>query len=99
MKPKQALITGLTGQDGSYLAEHLLSLGYEVHGLVRRVALEDPQRRFNRSAHLLGRLVLHPASLQSYPSLFNLISRADVDECYLLAAQTFAAERLSHGCA
>ncbi|HEX8634428.1 MAG TPA: GDP-mannose 4,6-dehydratase, partial [Pyrinomonadaceae bacterium] len=41
---KKALITGITGQDGSYLAEHLLSLGYEVHGLVRRVALEDPSR-------------------------------------------------------
>ena len=61
------MITGLTGQDGSYLAEHLLSLGYEVHGLVRRVALEDPQRRFNRIAHLLDKLVLHPAdpSLQT----------------------------------
>ena len=44
-----ALITGITGQDGSYLAEQLLELGYEVHGLVRRVALEDPARRF--SAH------------------------------------------------
>jgi len=42
MKQKKALITGITGQDGSYLAEHLLSLGYEVHGIVRRVALEDP---------------------------------------------------------
>ena len=53
MKPKRALITGLTGQDGSYLAELLLSLGYEVHGLVRRVALEDPGRRCNRIEHLL----------------------------------------------
>ena len=42
MKQKKALITGITGQDGSYLAEHLLSEGYEVHGIVRRVALEDP---------------------------------------------------------
>ena len=41
-KQKKALITGITGQDGSYLAEYLLSLGYEVHGIVRRVALEDP---------------------------------------------------------
>ena len=45
---KRALITGITGQDGSYLAEHLLSLGYEVHGIVRRVALEEPERRLNR---------------------------------------------------
>jgi len=50
MKQKKALITGITGQDGSYLAEHLLSLGYEVHGIVRRVALEDP-------THYLWRLL------------------------------------------
>ena len=46
MKQKKVLITGITGQDGSYLAEHLLSLGYEVHGIVRRVALEDPDSSF-----------------------------------------------------
>jgi len=91
------LITGLTGQDGSYLAEHLLSLGYEVHGLVRRVALEDPQRRFNRIAHLLDKLVLHPASLESYPSIFNVISREQFDECYHLAAQSFVAESFADG--
>ena len=45
---KKALITGITGQDGSYLAEHLLELGYEVHGLVRRVALEAPEKRTER---------------------------------------------------
>src|SRR5437867_1870153 len=97
MKPKKALITGLTGQDGSYLAEHLLSLGYEVHGLVRRVALEDPQRRFNRIADLLDRLVLHPASLESYPSIFHVISREHFDECYHLAAQSFVAESFADG--
>ena len=91
------MITGLTGQDGSYLAEHLLSLGYEVHGLVRRVALEDPQRRFNRIAHLLDKLVLHPASLESYPSIFNVISREQFDECYHLAAQSFVAESFADG--
>src|ERR1044071_7268665 len=94
---KRALITGLTGQDGSYLAEHLLSLGYEVHGLVRRVALEDPQRRFNRIAHLLDKLILHPASLESYPSIFHVISRELFDECYHLAAQSFVAESFADG--
>jgi len=94
---KSALITGITGQDGSYLAEHLLSLGYEVHGLVRRVALEDPQRRFNRIAHLLDKLVLHPASLESYPSIFSVISREQFDECYHLAAQSFVAESFADG--
>src|SRR5438309_750183 len=94
---KRALITGLTGQDGSYLAEHLLGLGYEVHGLVRRVALEDPQRRFTRIAHLLDNIVLHPASLESYPSIFHVISRHDFDECYHLAAQRFVAESFQDG--
>jgi GDPmannose 4,6-dehydratase len=94
---KRALITGLTGQDGSYLAEYLLSLGYEVHGLVRRVALEDPQRRFNRIAHLLDKLTLHPASLESYPSIFHVISRERFDECYHLAAQSFVAESFADG--
>jgi GDPmannose 4,6-dehydratase len=94
---KRALITGITGQDGSYLAEHLLGLGYEVHGLVRRVALEDPERRFTRIAHLLDRVELHAASLESYPSIFKLISRHEFDECYHLAAQSFVAESFSDG--
>lgn len=93
----KALITGITGQDGSYLAEHLLSLGYEVHGLVRRVALEDPERRFTRISHLLDRIQLHAASLESYPSIFSVISRNDFDECYHLAAQSFVAESFADG--
>src|SRR2546423_2432003 len=68
---KRALITGITGQDGSYLAEALLDAGYEVHGIVRRVALEDPSRRFTRVSHLLERVTLHPASLESYASIFH----------------------------
>ena len=97
MKPRRALITGLTGQDGSYLAELLLSLGYEVHGLVRRVALEDPGRRFNRIEHLLDQITLHPASLESYPSIFHVFSRHEFDECYHLAAQSFVAESFADG--
>lgn len=94
---KKALITGITGQDGSYLAEHLLSLGYEVHGLVRRVALEDAARRFTRIAHLLDRIELHPASLESYPSIFHVVSQYEFDECYHLAAQSFVAESFADG--
>ena len=94
---KRALITGITGQDGSYLAEYLLSLGYEVHGLVRRVALEDPQRRFTRIAHLLDKIVLHPASLESYPSIFHVVSQHKFAECYHLAAQSFVAESFADG--
>jgi GDPmannose 4,6-dehydratase len=94
---KKALITGITGQDGSYLAEHLLSMGYEVHGLVRRVALENPERRFSRIHHLLDKIVLHAASLDSYASIFHVISRHDFDECYHLAAQSFVAESFIDG--
>jgi GDPmannose 4,6-dehydratase len=94
---KRALITGITGQDGSYLAEYLLGLGYEVHGLVRRVALETPEQRTWRIAHLLDRLTLHAASLESYPSIFHVISRHEFDECYHLAAQSFVAESFADG--
>jgi GDPmannose 4,6-dehydratase len=94
---KKALITGITGQDGSYLAEHLLNLGYEVHGLVRRVALEDPQRRLRRIGHIIDNLVLHPGTLETYPSIFNVISRVPFDECYHLAAQSFVAESFNDG--
>jgi GDPmannose 4,6-dehydratase len=97
VKSRKALITGLTGQDGSYLAEHLLELGYEVHGIVRRVALEDPSRRFTRISHLLDRLTLHPASLESYPSIFHVLSKHEFDECYHLAAQSFVAESFADG--
>lgn len=94
---KRALITGITGQDGSYLAEHLLSLGYEVHGFVRRVSFEVPEQRFSRIAHIVDRLVLHATSLESYPGIFDVISRNHFDECYHLAAQSFVAESFGDG--
>ena len=85
----RALITGITGQDGSYLAELLLEKGYDVHGLVRRVALEDPEHRLGRISHILDRLTLHAATLESYPSVFSAISQVAPDEVYHLAAQSF----------
>ena len=94
---RKALITGITGQDGSYLAEHLLALGYEVHGLVRRVALEAPETRFSRLGNLLDRVTLHPASLESYASIFHVFSKHDFQECYHLAAQSFVAESFADG--
>jgi GDPmannose 4,6-dehydratase len=94
---KKALITGITGQDGSYLAEYLLGLGYEVHGLVRRVALETPEHRTGRIAHLIDKITLHAASLENYPSIFHVISRHEFDECYHLAAQSFVAESFADG--
>ncbi len=89
MKPKVALISGITGQDGSFLAEHLLDLGYEVHGIVRRVSLEDPRRRLHRLEAVLDDVTLHAASLESYASLFGVVRRVMPDECYHLAAQSF----------
>jgi GDPmannose 4,6-dehydratase len=94
---KRALITGITGQDGSYLAEHLLDLGYEVHGLVRRVALEQPGLRFSRLKGCLDRVHLHPGSLDSYASIFHIFTKQQFDECYHLAAQSFVAESFADG--
>ncbi len=89
MQQKSALITGITGQDGSYLAELLLGKGYRVHGLVRRTALEAPDQRLGRIHHLLDRLELHPASLDSFASLFKTVNKVRPDECYHLAATSF----------
>lgn len=86
---KKAIITGITGQDGSYLTEFLLAKGYEVHGIVRRVAFEDPKHRMWRINHVVDRVHLHPASLESYPSIFKVISKVQPDELYHLAAQSF----------
>lgn len=86
---KVALITGITGQDGSYLSELLLQKGYEVHGIVRRVALEAPDQRMTRLVGILDRLHIHAGSLESYPSLYKIIERVKPDELYHLAAQSF----------
>jgi len=88
---KRALITGVTGQDGSYLAEFLLDKGYEVHGMVRRVAIEDPKHRFWRINHLLNSITIHEASLENYGSIFDVIWKVKPDECYHLAAQSYVA--------
>ena len=79
---KKALITGITGQDGSYLAEFLLKKNYKVHGLVRRVALEDGNHRLWRLRHPLNKITLHPASLESYASLVKIIQRIKPNEVY-----------------
>jgi GDPmannose 4,6-dehydratase len=94
---KKALITGITGQDGSYLAEHLLNLGYEVHGIVRRVAMEQPEHRLGRLKGILDKIKVHAANLDSYPSIFHIFSREQFDECYHLAAQSFVAESFADG--
>jgi GDPmannose 4,6-dehydratase len=86
---KKAFITGITGQDGSYLAEFLLGKGYKVYGFVRRVALEDEHHRMSRILHILADIELIPGSIESYPSIFKAISSVKPDEIYHLAAQSF----------
>src|SRR5215470_7622948 len=89
MQERVALITGITGQDGSYLAELLLEEGYKVHGIVRRVALEDPEHRLWRIRHLLSDVELHSASLESFASIYRVVRSLKPNECYHLAAQSF----------
>ena|SRR3989338_4079386 len=89
---KKALITGITGQDGSYLAEFLLDKGYEVYGIVRRVALEDPVHRLGRINHIKDKISLYPGAIENYTRLIDLFDKIKPDECYHLAAQSFVHE-------
>jgi GDPmannose 4,6-dehydratase len=84
---KRALITGITGQDGSYLAELLLEKGYEVHGMVRRSSTE----KFERIEHLRDRLTLHQGDLLDQRSLVDALRAARPDEVYNLAAMSYVA--------
>lgn len=89
MYKRKALITGITGQDGSYLAELLISKGYEVHGVVRREAIEDPIHRLRNIKHILDIIVLHVASVDNHLSLYKIVAEVRPDECYHLAASSF----------
>jgi GDPmannose 4,6-dehydratase len=85
--PRRALITGITGQDGSYLADLLLDKGYEVHGMVRRSSTE----RFERIEHLRDRIALHQGDLLDQRSLVDALRASRPDEVYNLAAMSFVA--------
>src|SRR5476651_2203433 len=87
MERKRALVTGITGQDGSYLAELLLERGYEVHGMVRRSSVE----RFDRIEHLRGRITLHQGDLLDQRSLVDALRASSPNEIYNLAAMSFVA--------
>jgi GDPmannose 4,6-dehydratase len=89
MAKKTALITGITGQDGSYLAELLLSKNYKVHGLVRRVASENEAHRLWRLRDILKKINLHAASLESYASIVKLVEKLKPTEIYHLGAQSY----------
>ena len=82
---KKALITGITGQDGSYLADFLLEKGYEVHGIVRRSSLEN----LERIEHLRDKIEMHQSDLLDQLSLINALEKSEADEVYNLAAQSF----------
>ena len=84
---RSALVTGITGQDGSYLAELLLEKGYEVHGMVRRSSTE----KFERIEHLRDRITLHQGDLLDQRSLVDMLRAARPDEIYNLAAMSFVA--------
>ena len=88
-KIKKALITGITGQDGSYLTEFLLKKKYQVYGIIRRVALEDETHRMWRIKHLLKKINISSASLESYASIAKIISKIKPDEIYHLGAQSY----------
>ncbi len=81
---KKALITGITGQDGSYLAEFLLEKGYEVHGITRRASISNT----GRIDHIITKITLHDGDLTDSSSLIRIISEVQPDEIYNLAAQS-----------
>ena len=87
MTPPRALITGITGQDGSYLAEFLLDRGYQVHGMVRRSSTE----KFERIEQIRDRLELHQGDLLDQRSLVDTLRAARPDEIYNLAAMSYVA--------
>ena len=86
---RKALITGISGQDGSYLAEFLLKKGYQVHGIVRRVALENPIQRLWRLNKIIKKIHLHSGTMDNYASIFKIFNQVKPNEFYHLAAQSY----------
>jgi GDPmannose 4,6-dehydratase len=86
---KRSLITGITGQDGSYLAELLLQKGYEVHGIVKQESLEDSDHKLRNIKHLKDTLVLHEGSLTDHLRIYKIFAKIQPDECYHLAASSY----------
>lgn len=86
---KKVLITGIAGMDGSYLAELFLVQGYEVHGIIRRTAVEDNEKRLSRINYILDRIHIHGADLENYPSIYKVVNEVKPDFCFHLASQSF----------
>ena len=89
---KKALITGITGQDGSYLSEYLLDKGYDVHGVVLRTELEDPSHKLVNIQPLAEKIRLHPGNIESQARISEIVNEVKPDECYHLAGQSFVHE-------
>lgn len=88
-RKKRALITGINGQDGSYLAELLLEKGYEVHGILRREAIEDPNHRLVNIQPILDNVNIHVGTLDNQLSIYKIIAGVKPHECYHLASSSF----------
>ncbi len=85
---KKALITGIAGQDGSYLAELLLNKGYEVHGILRNESIENATELENLK-NVLNKIILHPCSVDNHSGIYKIIKNVKPDECYHFAAASF----------
>lgn len=89
-----ALITGINGQDGSYLAEFLVSKDYEVHGIVQREAIEDPSHRLVNLRGIADKITLHVGSVDNHLSIYKIVNKVRPAECYHLAAASFVSYSL-----
>ena len=89
MKNKKALIIGVTGQDGSYLAELLLKKKYQIHAIIRKIPYKEKKNRFWRIQKIIKKIIFHNVSLNEYKKLSNLIKKTKPDEIYHLAAQSY----------
>jgi GDPmannose 4,6-dehydratase len=85
---RKAIITGITGQDGSYLAELLLNKGYEVHGIIRRESFEDRSKLANIE-NIKDKLILHEGNVSDHLAIYKIFLKALPDECYHLSASSF----------
>jgi len=85
---KKAIITGVKGQDGSYLAELLLSKGYEVHGIVRRETIENNEK-FKNIEKIRDKIIIHEGSINEYLNIYKIFTKVMPDECYHLSAPSF----------
>ena len=86
---KTALITGISGQDGSYLAEILISKGYIVHGIVRREAMENSYNRLSNLQPFINNITLHAGAIDNHLNIYRIIAKIKPDECYHLASSSF----------